>query len=135
MQILINFLLILSLSIATLSDIKYTTIPNICHYILIFASIINILSFRVNPIPLIISSIFIFMVLYLIDLSLGGTSLGGGDLKLATSFAFLTGYYIALYGLLISFILLSSYKLIFKKRGQIKFAPILSLGFIMSYFL
>lgn len=119
----------IALIAACVSDLKSMEIPDWCSVLLVMAA-------RQSDAPLwlaLLSMAGVWLLLSIPDFIAHKSCLGGGDLKLSAAFAFCFGWFPALFGLSVAFILAGIIQPILffvrKEKKPYPFAPYLMAGF------
>lgn len=122
------------LLIATISDLRSRIIPDWVSFLIL---LIGLLSFNASSITGAIIAALPFLIVAMIT-----GKLGGGDVKLIGAIGFVLGPYRGTYASVIAFLFLFAFLILLKSLGRkglkdqsFAFAPFLSAGGIIMYFL
>ncbi|HCX64277.1 MAG TPA: prepilin peptidase [Eubacteriaceae bacterium] len=140
-SILVYFIVVSALVVASFIDLKYLMIPDRIHVLLIVTFVVGNLMFQMIPwTDALLGALVGSIPLFLVVLLTGGSGMGMGDVKLAFSLGWYLGmggslmmlFFSFIYGALISVFLLASK--IKTKKDPIPFGPFIALAFLTVLF-
>ncbi len=138
-NIICSILLILVLLNVSMTDIRYFRIPKNSYVILLFLSVIDAVLIHKQWVDCIFGFLSVSLGLIVIYILTHGNGIGGGDIKLMAVTGILLGWQRNILAFFVACILVAVHyiknKNYFLRTKKFAFAPYLSIGILLSWFL